>query len=395
MNIIQGKIECQPHETGYDAGRLDVLNRHLHRLIDIEMISGAVYTISHKGKIIANTSLGAGSKISDEKMKPDTIWGIASITKTIVAVAIMQLVEDGYIRLDTKVGEILPQFSKSPFDTITLMHLLTHTSGLYPDSGCFPELAPKSWWELIEMAEKLWDKTGEFDWISAGISPGLRAPVGTQWQYCTFGFVILGEIITKVSGIFVHDYIMKHIINPLKMSDSGFVHTSDTAKRCFIHNEEKKQWLLDVVSGKSDGNEDKGTIWENIPNTGGGLYSTTSDLIRFANAILYGGRLEDIRILGRKAVEKMTTNQLHNIPDKCWNANVANRLYGVGFDMRQSDAYTYSVGSFMHEGFGASTMCIDPKEELAAVWFVPFTNVENWSADPLYNVQNIIWSGLI
>lgn len=395
MNITQGVIECNPQETGYDGNRLDILNQHLQRLIDSDMIKGAVYTISHKGKIIANASLGAGSKVSDEKMKPDTVFGIASITKTLAAVAIMQLVEDGYIRLDTKVGEILPQFSKPPFDSITLMHLLTHTSGLYPDSGCFPESTPKSPYELIEMAEKLWDKRGEFDWISAGISPGLRVPVGTHWQYCTFGFTILGEIITKVSGLFVHDYITKRIIHPLKMNDTVFAHTADTAKRCFISSEKQKQWLDDVASGKSDGNEDKGTIWEKIPNTGSGLYSTTSDVIRFANTMLYGGRLGDVRILGRKAVEKMTTNQLHNIPDKCWGANVANRLFGVGFEMRQSDAFTYSEGSYVHEGSGASSMYIDPKEQFAAVWFVPFTNEENWSADPLFNVHNIIWSGLI
>lgn len=359
------------------------------------MIRGAVYTISHKGKIIANASLGAGSRISDVKMKPDTVFKIASITKTFAAVAIMQLVEDGYIRLDTKVGEILPQFSKPPFETITVMHLLTHTSGLYPDSGCFPDSAPKSPWEYIEDAEKLWDKKGEFDWISAGISPGLRVPVGTQWQYCSFGFAILGEIITKVSGKFAHDYIMEHIVNPLKMNDTGFVLTADMAKRSFINDKKHKQWLKDVASGKSNGYEDTGTIWEKIPDTGGGLSSTTGDLIRFANAILYGGRLGDVRILGRKAVEKMTTNQLYNIPDKCWGANVADRRYGVGFDMRQSDAFTFSEGTYLHEGFGASSMYIDPKEELAAVWFVPFTNIEFWCADPLYNVQNIIWSGLI
>ncbi len=395
MNIIQGKIECRPQETGYDASRLDVLNRHLQRLIDNGMISGAVYTISHKGKIIANASMGAGSRISDKKMMPDTIWPIASITKTFTAVAIMQLVEDGYIRLDNKVGDILPQFSKPPFDTITIMHLLTHTSGLYPDHSCFPDSAPKSAWELIETAEKLWDKTGEFDWISAGISPGLRAPVGTQWLYCSFGFAILGEIITKVSGQFAHDYIVERIIRPLNMNDTGFLITPDKAERCFINDEDHNQMINYVLSGKSDGNEDKGSIWEKIPNTGGGLYSTTTDLIRFANAMLYGGRLEDARILGRKAVEKMTTNQLSNIPDICWDHNEHDRHYGVGFDMRESDAFTYSKGTYLHEGFGASAMYIDPKEELAAVWFVPFANIESWFPDPLYNVQNIIWSGLI
>ena len=110
--------------------------------------------------------------------------------------------------------------------------------------------------------------------------------------------------------------------------------------------------------------------------------------------MLSNGRLGDVRILGRKTVEKMTTYSLHNIPDYCWAANEPDRQYGVGFDMRKGLAYHYSEGTFMHEGSGACSLIIDPKEEMVACWFVPFIG-DNWYSHGLYNVTNIIWSGLI
>lgn len=392
MDVITGKVDCAPEEVGYDSSRLRVLHAHLQKLIEQEVIYGAEYTISLKGKIIANASMGMGSSLSETPMLPDTVFRIASITKPIVSVAIMQLVEEGRFRLDSKVSEILPQFANPPFDQIEIQHLLTHTSGISPDYGCFPDIAPKCAWELIEDAYKLWDGKGEFDWVQAGISGGLRGELGTLWQYSTFGFVILGEVISKVSGQFAHDYIMQNIIQPLGMSDTAFTPTVDMAKRAYIRNENHKRRLEDIIAGKPD--EDAGTVWEKIPETGGGMWSTTNDLMRFANMMLRNGRLDDVRILGRKSVEKMTTQSLHHIPDYCWGAKEPNRRYGLGVDMRYGPAHTYSLGTYMHEGAGTCSIDIDPVEDMAVAWFVPWNKGE-WCPEPLYNVQNIIWSGLI
>ncbi|MGN0608644.1 MAG: serine hydrolase domain-containing protein [Oscillospiraceae bacterium] len=397
MNVINGKIDCKPAETGYDESRIEMLDKRLGEMIEKKLIHGVSYCISHKGKVIAHGALGRNNGMGiDTPMKPDTVFGVASITKTFTATAVMQLVEDGYIRLNTPVGEILPQFAQKPFDGITLWHLLTHTSGIYPDGGCFPEAAPKDAWELIEAAAEKWDGKGEFDWLSAGISGGLRRPTGTEWQYSSFGFTILGEVVSRVSGMNVHDYIEEKILRPLKMNDSGFYYTSAAAARGFYWDREHKDHLDRVASGEKNGRDGDGSVWDKIPDTGGGLISTVYDLIRFGNAYIYGGRFEGARILGRKSVEKMSTVQLHNIPDRCWNADEPNRLYGIGFDIRHGLPFSYSDRTIMHEGAGASSLDIDLDEQLAAAWFVPFDEGANgWSAEPLYNVQNIIWSGLI
>ncbi|MGN0696163.1 MAG: serine hydrolase domain-containing protein [Oscillospiraceae bacterium] len=397
MNVIKGKTDCRPAETGFDESRIDVLNRRLGEMIDGRLIHGVSYCISHKGKVIAHGALGRNNSMGIESpMQPDTVFGTASITKTFTAAAIMQLVEDGYIRLNTPVGDILPQLAEKPFDRITLLHLLTHTSGLYPDGGCFSEAAPKDPWELIEAAAEKWDGSGEFDWISAGISAGLRRPTGSEWQYSSFGFALLGEVISRVSGMNAHDLIEERVIRPLKMTDSSFFYTPETAAKGYIYDEEHKRYLDSVISGEINGRDGNGSVWDNIPDTAGGLHSTVYDLIRYANAYINGGRLDGARILGRKSVEKMSSVQLHGIPDRCWGADEPERLYGIGFDIRRGPAYSYSDRTIMHEGAGASSLDIDLDEQLAAAWFVPFDEGANgWSAEPLYNVQNIIWSGLI
>ena len=120
MNVINGKTDCRPCDTGYDESRIEMLNRRFGEMIDRKIIHGVSYCISHKGKVIAHGALGRNNAMGiDTPMQPDTVFRTASITKTFTASAIMQLIEDGYIRLNTYIGEIIPQFAKKPFDKIT------------------------------------------------------------------------------------------------------------------------------------------------------------------------------------------------------------------------------------------------------------------------------------
>lgn len=188
MNVIQGKIDCKPIETGFDESRIEMLNKRLGEMIDRRLIHGVSYCISHKGKVIAHGALGRNNGMGlDMPMQPDTVFGIASITKTFTATAIMQLVEDGYIRLSTPVGEILPQFAEKPFDGITLLQLLTHTSGLYPDGGCFPEAAsrrllPRTHGSLSRLPQKNGTERASLTGYPQGFPEDfvvLRAPSGS------------------------------------------------------------------------------------------------------------------------------------------------------------------------------------------------------------------------
>jgi len=398
MLYTQGKTDCKPSEVGYNENRIEAVNKHFQRLIDDGEIQCASYCVSRKGKIFMHGAVGKRSFKKDDAtpLSPDCVNYIASITKVFTAVAIMKLVEDGVTRLDVPVGEILPQFNTPPFNGVTLFQLLTHTSGMHSDDGCFENKYQSSYWKLIDDAYKLCDpdKKNEFDWIAAALGTvgnGFRVKPDTEWAYCSFGFVILGVVIEKLTGMSAHQYIEDNILKPLKMNDSGFDITPDMAKRFIISP--LRDDILKRIDNVLNGKKESDSLWDTIPQTGGGLNSTPYDLIRFGNMMLSGGTLDGARILGRKAVEKMTTMAIA-LPNYCWNAKEKERFYGVGFDMRNGPAFTISPGTFMHEGWGYCSLYMDPKEEMAAAWFVPFTRDEFFSRAQ-YNVQNVIWSGLI
>jgi serine-type D-Ala-D-Ala carboxypeptidase len=396
MLYTQGKTDCKPSEVGYDEKRLDVLKSHLQRVIDDGEIQCATYCISRKGKIFAHGGIGKKSfrKDDDTSVQPDSVRYIASITKTFTAVAIMKLVEDGVTRLDVPVGEILPQFNTPPYNGVTLFQLLTHTSGMHADDGCFENKYQSNYWKLIEDAYKLSDKKNEFDWLAAALGTmgnGFRVKPDTEWAYCSFGFVILGAVIGKLTGVHAHKFIEDNICKPLGMKDTFFDVTVEMAKRYIVSDEDLEKHVNCTINGTYEPQ----WIGEklNIPSTGGGLNSTVYDLSRFGNMMLSGGTLNGTRILGRKAVERMTTIS-SALPNYTWNAKEKERFYGIGFDMRNGPAFTFSQGTVMHEGSGACSLYIDFKEELVAAWIVPFAK-EGWFSRALFNVQNIIWSGLI
>ena len=397
MTFTQGKIDCKPHEIGYDEKRLDVLNTHFQRLIDDGEIQCTTYCLSRKGKVFAHGAVGKNSYRKDDNtpVQPDAVRYIASITKTFTTVAIMKLVEDGLMRLDIPVAEVLPQFNTPPYNGITPFQLLTHTSGLHTDGGCFDNKYQTNYWKMIADAYKLCeeDKKKDFDWLEAAlgtIGNGLRVKPDTEWAYCSFGFIILGAMIEKITGISSHKYIEENICKPLGLKDTAFDLTLETAKRSIIDQETEK-YINDIINGTYKP-EWVGEIL-NIPSTGGGLISTAYDVNRFGKMMLFNGTLDGTRIVGRIAVEKMTTLAV-SYPNYCWGAKEKERYYGVGFDMRNGPAFTMSRSTYMHEGSGACSLYIDPKEELVASWIVPFAK-EGWFSRAQFNVQNVIWSGLL
>lgn len=383
--MVRFETPYSPADVGYNADRLNILDTHFQKMMDADEIIAAWYCFARDGKVFANNAMGKFSYKADEtrEVQPDTIQRVASITKLFTATAIFKLVEDGLLRLNQTVGEFIDEFKSPPFHKINIAHLLSHTSGMYPDQGAFDNRFFKSPWYFVE------NMKGD-NWIEAALSVGIYKEPGEEWAYCSFGYCILGEIITRVSGIRAEDYINEHIIKPCEMTDSGFDVTEEQAKRHFIINEEAENRIQDFLANgpRSEG------IWDKIPRTGGAIFSTTLDLCKYGTMLLNKGTYNGKRIIGRKAVEKMTDFYVTTeVKDYCWNAGGALRQYGLGPDMRCNLASLYTKGTFFHEGAGAACLIIDPFEKLVTAWFVPWRN-DKWCAHGLYNAAAIMWSGL-
>ena len=389
-----------PADVGYDASRLEALNRHFERLIKEGKLQFANYCLSRDGKVFADAAIGPRSFRPEDKTeaRPDAIQWIASITKIFCSTAIFCLVEDGLLRPLQPASEILPEMATPPYKDITIAQLLSHTSGLHPDGGCFENKYFKTPWDYI-------GRMRDTPWLEAGLSVGLRTKPGTEWQYCSFGFVILGEIISRVSGMNCHDFIKTRIIDPCGMTDTFFpIRFPKTeaeralmtrfAERINIRDKEDEEFIAAVRKGKFPEPGEDDAPFEHVPQTGGGLMSTAQDLNKFGRMLLNKGYTDDgTRVLGRLAVDRMTENiTAPEIRNYCWGSPGNHRDYALGPDRRRDEDCFYSKSTFYHEGAGACALLIDPEERMVASWFVPF--IGGWYPEGLFSATNVMWSGL-
>jgi len=242
-------------------------------------------------------------------------------------------------------------------------------------------------WDHISKQNEIDGK--ETDWIAAGLRAGVRRPPGVEWQYCSFSIEILGAVIEKVTGIGSRRFIIDRICKPLGMDGTIFDPTFEMLQSAVVFDEESEEDLESLEQGIT---QDNG-IWDILPCAASGLYSNTADLIRFGIMLSQWGRCDGVRILGRKAVESLSTQRLHNVPDYCWGSTEKDRKYGLGVDMRRFPGSLTSPGTYFHEGAGHSVLIIDPVEEMVCSCVYPWVNGE-WNADCSNRLYNVMWSGL-
>ncbi len=378
INIFEGTTDNAPQKLNYLPGTMEILDTHLGKLISEEKLQGAGYLIARKNQVIGHRSMGyLRPQTEDRNLRTDSIMRIASITKLFTATAIMQLVEKGFIRVEQPVCEIIDEFSPALFNKITIFHLLTHTSDLKPDPGAYFEPYPEKmdWWE-------------NEDWIKDILRGHTHIDPGKEWRYCSAGYAILGEIVARASGQSFEEYVRENIFAPLEMKDTYFFTVpEDKIHRVCSREEETDQAIKEKMEDLKNRPE-----WA-TPGSAGSMYTTLTDLNKFATMIQNKGKFKDRRVLSRKSVETMTRNQLQGVADNCWENEDVERSYGLGFRV-QSDFLLLTPGSVSHEGAGLSALYLDPAEELTFILFGPLNRELDFEARAVFNTINIVWSGL-
>lgn len=389
--VIFGEVPYTPEEAEYRGERLEILNDHFQKMLDDKIVLSGSYCLSRNNKVFADNALGNLScEDGDNRpFKPDTIFGIASITKLFTAVAILKLVEDGKMRLDQPVCEFIEEFNSPPYNGIQIIHLLTHTSGLLTDGGAHEDKYYTGWWEYVT------EENVNEQWITAVLKKGLRTQPGAEWSYSSVGYMLLGEIITRVSGVFCNDYIMENIVKPCEMFDTSFKLSDESRKRHNLRTASSVKHYNEYTKGEQPLKDDN---WSKLPSTGGGLHSTCRDLVKFGQMILNNGMFNGKRIIGRKALEAMLRDQTDpSVKDWCWGAPGWHRKYGAGPDLISQYVNKSQIISdhvMAHEGYGTCCIMVDPSEQFVAVWASQY-HEDEWHAQALRNVASIIWSGII
>jgi uncharacterized protein YbbC (DUF1343 family)/CubicO group peptidase (beta-lactamase class C family) len=292
-------------------------------------IPGAVLVVGHDGAVIYRKAYGNRAlEPKHEPMTLDTVFDLASLTKVIATTtAVMQVVEQGKVRMNDPVAKYLPDFAQNGKDDITVRQLLTHYSGLAPDIELTPAFDSK------EAAYRL-----------AFAETPQQAP-GAGFVYSDTNFIVLGALVEKVSGEALDAYTQRHIFAPLKMTRTRFVPPAAwRAKIAPTEYDEHEHMLRGVV------HDPRARRMGGVAGHAG-LFSTADDLAKFAQALLNGGG----GILSAVTVEKMTS------PEQPPAAPV---LRGFGWDIdspfSSNRGDLLPVGSFGHTGWTGTSIWIDP-----------------------------------
>lgn len=387
------KIEwtATPAAAGFSAERLKVLDTRLQEWADKGWMQGGAALIIRNGKVVYYKAVGYNDIEAKVLMKRDDIFRIASQTKAITSVAIMQLMEEGKLLLDDPVSKYIPAFRKqqvlatfNDIDTtyttvpakadITIRQLLTHTSGLG-----YAQIGSKESNAIYAKANLTAGIGVQGDDLLSAMNRLAKLPLmhqpGERWTY-GLNTDLLGCLVEIISGQNLNEFFTKHIFEPLGMQDTYFTIPTTKANRLVKLYRELPGGKLE----KSPGNMLNGkTITPEYPlqtstyySGGAGLSSTIGDYAIFLQTLLNGGIYNGKRILSRKTVEMMITNQIGEVA-----YGGGQDKFGLGFSiiMEKSAGRTpASVGTFAWGGAFATSYWVDPKEKMVYLFYRQLQN---------------------
>jgi CubicO group peptidase (beta-lactamase class C family) len=359
----------KPEDVGISSDRLARVRRQMQADVEAKRIPGAVLLIARNGKVASFEAVGFQERTSQKSMQKNSIFRIASMSKPITSVSVMIMAEQGKLDIGAPVAQYLPEFSDvkvgieraAPKRPMTVQDLLRHTSGLtygifgtspvdqlYQKSGMF---ASKSLAEMVKTIASL---------------PLLHQP-GEVWEYSVSADV-LGRVVEVAGGMPLDQFVAEHITGPLKMVDTGFALNAAQAAR------------LARPDGMTALPPMEPTAKPAILSGGGGMLSTAGDYARFSQMLLNGGELDGARILSRKTVELMTSDQLPPMTNRHTPVALAlgafgpteemGTSFGLGFAVRTAagrNPLPGSIGDFSWGGIAGTLFWVDPKENLVAV----------------------------
>ncbi len=325
---LHAPAQAESTPLGLRAERLAEIDRAVEVAIGGNRLPGGVVWIEHGAAQYHRAYGKRAIRPSSEEMTEDTIFDAASLTKVVAtAPSVMKLVETGKITVDTPVREYLPEFAG---EGVTVRHLLTHSSMLKPG---------------IPLAKDAGYDAG----IRRALTEKPTDPPGTNFRYSDINYILLGEIVRKVSGRPLNEFAEKEIFAPLGMRDTRYLPAEDWRPRIAPTTDEGGTFLRGVVHDPTA---------RNMGGVAGhaGLFTTAADLARFSRMMLREGELDGMRVFAAETVKLMTSVQSP--------AEIAHARRGLGWDIDSSYAGPrgewFPVGSYGHTGWTGGSMWIDP-----------------------------------
>lgn len=324
-------------DAGFDPQRVARIDEIVSEAIAEQKMPGCVICFGRHDRVVFMRAYGQRQvQPQPEPMTTDTVFDLASLTKPIAtATSVMQLCERGQLRLGQKVAEILPEFGVNGKEAITIEQLLIHQSGLIPDNALadYENGPEESWRRICQLS--------------------LVAPVGQEFKYSDVNFIVLGEIVKRITGLDLDTYTRKSLFDPLGMTETGFnpkpelqIRTAPTEQRAgeWIRGQvhDPRAFLLGGVAGHA------------------GLFSTVGDLSIYARTMLQMGTglsPDPTVVLSPATIRRMTSGY-----------PVSSGRRGLGWD--KQTGYSTNKGDLLseaaygHGGFTGTVLWIDPQQDL-------------------------------
>lgn len=372
-------MSSDPRDLGFLPDRLERIGAFIQsRYLDSGRLPFAALLVGRGDEIAHLWTSG---------VEQDAIFRIASMTKPVTSIAVMQLVEQGLVALSDPVAKYFPEFAdlgvfvagggnvpyvtRPPATPMRVVDLLRHTAGF---TYSFQERSPVDAGYRKSGLEN-WRTFDDATFIAELAKLPLEFDPGTCWNY-SVATDVCGILVSRVSGLSLADYFQANILDPLGMIDTHFAVPHEKAHRiphCYTYDPARKMKPIDHAGAES--NWAGGHVFH---SGGGGLASTLSDYNRFCRMLLNGGALDGVQIISPKTLELMTANHLPGGGDLTQHskslfseAEMAGIGFGLGFACNIDPAATLlpgSKGEFYWGGMFSTAFLVDPVEHLTMVF---------------------------
>ncbi|WP_345682162.1 serine hydrolase domain-containing protein [Novipirellula caenicola] len=335
-------LAAEPEPSRRDAikpNAFESIDDLVNQAIEQGKLPGAVVTIGHQGDVVFQRAYGHRQlEPTAVAMTVDTVFDLASLTKPIAtATSVMTLVEKGRINLNDTVSQHLPEFGNHGKEEITIKQLLLHTSGLTPDNALS---------DYTESPERA---------IQNVMKLGLNYTPGSKFRYSDVGFIVLGEIVRRKTGMDLNAYSQQAIFAPLGMKETSYKPATPLQQRAATTQQRDGHWMQGEV------HDPRAYALGGVAGHAG-LFSTAADLSIYAAAMCNRGSLDNTTIISEKTFAEMTAS--YSVP--------GDAVRGLGWDKQSgyssNRGKTMTDTAFGHGGFTGTAMWIDPELELFVIF---------------------------
>ena len=370
-------------DAGLSPERATRLVAVLQSEIDRHRLPGTVVVVARHGHIAIQQALGLQDPATAQPMAVDSIFRLYSMTKPIVSVAMLMLMEQGKFLLADPVSKYLPEFANQQVAVernglvtlepvllpATIQDLMRHTAGLtYEFAGTS---AVQRMYVERQLNRRVPGRNNEAYCKVLAQVPLMFQP-GTLGEYSR-ATDVLGRLVEVFSGQSLGAYLHEHILAPLGMADTAFWVPTEKQGRIAEPFAKDPDGAPLMVMGNVREQPD-------MESGGGGMVGTARDYMRFAQMLLNKGQLDEVRLLGSRTVKFMTSDHMGNIPSRDTLLEPGEG-FGLGFAVRTATGLTPvpgSIGTFYWSGMAGTSFFVDPAQELVAVMMIQAPNQRAW-----------------